>query len=162
MVHGAKAEVPRQEQIPEILSYDYENLYNIPTNELAYMIRIRTIEIKISLYRPFLYYAIHYPADDPYRQLIQPFVEKALQHGSAHIRGLEVRHLHHGTWYSLRTATAVALCIIAAAKCGFVTLPIVWAEDVKTQITLLRYWGGEASDLTRAAVVLQELLDEVA
>jgi hypothetical protein len=124
------------------------------------MIRGRTIDIKTWLYGPFLYYAVHHPADDPYRQLVQPFVDKALRYGNAHIRSLESRHRHHGTWYALRTGTAAAFCIIAAAKCGHINLPETWAETVQLQVELLRYWEEEAPDIAKSRVVLQEMIED--
>ena len=142
------------------------------------MVRGRTLEIQSWLYCPFLYYAIHHPPSDPYRLLIEPFVEKALVCGSAHIRGLEARHRHHGTWYEMRAATMAALCILAAAKSGVVDMKDGigagagrgeiwggmgeggWRETVTRMIGILGFWEGEAADLTRAKGLLEELLEE--
>ncbi|KAH8694612.1 hypothetical protein BGZ61DRAFT_588540 [Ilyonectria robusta] len=161
-----------QSNLPASVKYSHTNLLIIPSNELAFMVRGRTLEIQSWLYRPFLYYAIHHPSSDPFRPAMEPFVQKALVYGSAHIRGLGVRHRHHGTWYALRTGMAEALSLLAAVKSGVVDMGDGtgeyggmgeggWRETVKQMIEILGYWEAESVDVGRSKVVLEELLQDV-
>ncbi|KAL6412655.1 hypothetical protein AUP68_03860 [Ilyonectria robusta] len=161
-----------QSNLPASVKYSHTNLLTIPSNELAYMVRGRTLEIQSWLYRPFLYYAIHHPSSDHFRPAMEPFVQKALVYGSAHIRGLGVRHRHHGTWYALRTGMAEALSLLAAVKSGVVDMGDGtgeyggmgeggWRETVKQMIEILGYWEAESVDVGRSKVVLEELLQDV-
>ena len=151
----------RQTTLPEMLCWDQNDQKAIPTQELAAMVRSRTQEIETWLYQPFLYYAIHHPADDPYRPLIQPFINKNLELSRCIIEGSCFRHRHHGSWYGARSSTTLAFLIIAAVKCGHIDVPETWSHTVQTQIGILKYWEKESPDLAKARVVLQEMLDEV-
>jgi hypothetical protein len=75
-----------------------EDYWITPTEELAYMTRVRVLEIRTWIFRPFLYYAIHHPLDDPYRPLVQPFVDDALETARILILSQVHKHRHHGTW----------------------------------------------------------------
>ena len=161
----------RETTLPETLYYYDQNGQNdqnnenyqkaIPTQELAYMVRGRTQEIKTWLYQPFLYYAIHHPADDPYRSAVLPFVNKQFELSRGIIEGSCYRHRHHGSWYGLRCSTTSAFLIVAAVKCGHLDVPETWSDTIQIHIGVLKYWEKESPDLAVAKVVLQEMLDEL-
>jgi len=90
----------------------------MPTEELAYMIRGRVLEIRSLIFRPFLYYAIHRPFNDPYRALVQPFVNDALEIARAIIENKKARHRHHGTWYLTHSKLSLRpRLIIVGSRC---------------------------------------------
>ncbi|KEZ45571.1 hypothetical protein SAPIO_CDS1908 [Scedosporium apiospermum] len=55
------------------------NVIEHPPNEFAHFIRNRALACREWIHRPFLYYAIHQPPDDPYIPHILPLVEKCLE-----------------------------------------------------------------------------------
>jgi len=112
------------------MRYNHDNLSIIPSDELAYMVRGRLIEIKSWIFRPFLFYAIHHRPSDPYHLLIQQYVEKSVETAILNVGGILAapRHRHHGTWYSMRNASASAFILVAAAKSGWIKIEDGWEE----------------------------------
>ncbi|KAF4976381.1 hypothetical protein FZEAL_6942 [Fusarium zealandicum] len=129
-----------------------------PTGELPFMIRARVLEIRLWVYRPFLYYAIHNPPDGPFQSLLRPFVEKALMYTFRILNDCPTRHRHHGVWFSIRTGISAALSILAAGRCGNLPLPVGWTGIVRATITKLEYWEAEAPGLSQALEVLNAYL----
>ena len=89
--------------MPDSLRYDQQDLRIRPEGELPYVIRARVVEIRSWICRPFLFYAVHQPADDPNQRLIRGFVHDSLELSFCVIESVAHRHRHHGTWYALRS-----------------------------------------------------------
>ncbi|KAE9373064.1 hypothetical protein N431DRAFT_336998 [Stipitochalara longipes BDJ] len=145
--------------LPSAIRYS-EDYSCTPTEELAYMTRGRVLEIRSLIFRPFLYYAVHHPFNDPYRKLVQPFIDDALETARVIIETKKARHRHHGTWFALRSSTAEALCLIAAKRCGNIEMPLGWRHTIQTQIDTLRYWEGESAELPKARELLITMMME--
>lgn len=90
----------------------------IPDDGLAYMTRARQLNYMIWLITPFLYYAIHNAPNDRFQQVIQSYVERALEYAIAIIKFLSVRHRHHGILYGFRTGATASFQVLAARKVG--------------------------------------------
>ena len=139
---------------PQINNHDG----NMPPNELAHCIQSRTISCHEWICRPFLYYVIHQPADDPYMSGAMPLAEKCLDliiQGQLHIQAY---HRHHGTWYVARNSMTRALLLVAAARSGKIKLPERSKEIVDMARETLQWWSTEAPDLKWASDVLDAVL----
>lgn len=126
-------------------------------NELAAYIHTRASSFREWIHRPFLYYVIHQPADDPYLPLALPLAQRSL---ALCIEGQKLPypyHRHHGTWLIGRAMLTRALMILAAARSGRLELPGDWTEAVEVAAKTLRWWEGEAPDFGSAADVLEGL-----
>lgn len=150
----------RYQGLPKAIKYNQEDYSDIPDEELAHVTRGRALEIYTWLFRPFLYYAIHRPANDPHRAAVQGFVDSAIKIARGTIGEGILHHRHHGTWFHLRNGTSAALSILAAHKCGHIELPPDWREVVRTQISVLEFWEKESPDITKAKDVLTTLILE--
>lgn len=112
------------ECLPHLVRYHedgQETQAQIPQEELPYMLRVRCLEIRALICRPFLFYMVHnVPAADDHdhdqRSVLRPFISQALYCSRQLIESISLRHRHHGTWYTLRLSTICALSIYAAAK----------------------------------------------
>ena len=134
----------------------------MPQGELAHVTRGRALEIYTWLFRPFLYHAIHHPANHPDRASVQQFVDNALRMARATIEGGILRHRHHGTWFHLRSGISSALSLIAAHRCGHINLPPDWREVVWTQMSILDFWAKESCDIAKAKDMLNTMMVECA
>jgi len=150
------------EGLPVAIKYNQEDYSDMPQDELAHITRGRALEIYTWLFRPFLYYAIHHPANDPHRAIVQGFVDSALKTARATIGEgiIHHRHRHHGTWFHLRNGTSAALSMIAAQKCGHIELPQDWREIIRTQISVLQFWEKESPEIAKAKDMLATLIME--
>lgn len=127
-------------------------------NELAHCIQSRTISCREWICRPFLYYVIHQPADDPYMSEAMPLARDCLDlciQGQLHIQAY---HRHHGTWYVVRNSATRALLLTAAARSGKIKMPARSKEIVDMAMETLRWWATEAPDLLWARDVLEALM----
>ncbi|KAF9893075.1 hypothetical protein FE257_012486 [Aspergillus nanangensis] len=143
--------------IPPPISFNEREELN---HELAHHIRARETSFREWIHRPFLYYVVHQPLDDPFVAEAIPLARECL--------ALCVKqqlmippHLHHGTWFQARNSMTRALLLIAAAKCGKIELPGNWKQGLDHAFQTLRYWARNAPDLEKAADALQELMDDV-
>ncbi|KFZ02170.1 hypothetical protein V500_00408 [Pseudogymnoascus sp. VKM F-4518 (FW-2643)] len=145
--------------LPSSVRYNEENRSEIPSEELPYMLRTRALEIRSWILRPFLFQAIHSSTDSPYQITIRPWVDEAIRCCIQLIEANSLRHLHHGTWYTIRLSTTSALLLCASAKGGLA--PNGWLQTVQLAIETLQFWENEGSgDSYKARLVLQELMDE--
>lgn len=122
------------------------------------MIRGRVFECKGWLYRPFLFYAIHHPAESPNWVVAQPFVDKAIATCLEGIILAPSPHRHHGTFFALRTSTANALCIIATARCPNLQghLDHSWSNQINVWARRMRYWQDECPGVREAIRIVDE------
>ncbi|KAL1847834.1 hypothetical protein VTK73DRAFT_10255 [Phialemonium thermophilum] len=133
---------------------------DLPAEELPYHVRGRVLEIRRFIYAPFLRHAIHAPPDDPYRETVRPFVDKALACSFLSIRGEPKRHRHHGTWYNIRNVAVCCLFIIGAARSGTIPLGGDWKEPVRSAVKRMRYWVREGPGVGRCIEVIESYLDD--
>ncbi|KAK7408949.1 hypothetical protein QQX98_008893 [Neonectria punicea] len=132
-----------------------------PAEELPYHVRGRVLEIKTWIYAPFLYYAIHSQPDAVYLGMVQPLVKKAITYSFLMMRHEPNRHRHHGTWYSIRGITSMCLFILGAVRCGTVSMPEQWEEEIRQAIRKMRYWAAEGPGIPRCIEVLETYLKDV-
>lgn len=163
----------RHECLPSFLKYNYANLDDFPTDELAYSIRGRILGIQASLYYPFLYIAIHSAQDQiPNSDISSPspsvateleLAQKAIDISLHIMRGFSIRHRHHGLWFSARQCIAAGLVVMAAVKHG--KLRILdgwnWRAVVEMAIDDLKWWENESPDLRRGANLLREVMNDL-
>lgn len=138
-------------------------------DELRYFTQGRYLQIKFLLYRPFLYYALHYTATTNRGDLALPgFVQKSLDSCLTVNSGLAMTHRHHGTWYGLRNAITAGFMLVAARLGGLVTTADTlqvgqvhenaYGHAILACLQRLRYWEAESTgDIRRASEMLQEL-----
>lgn len=137
----------------------------LPTRELPFVVQGRALEIRCSLYRPFLYFAIHHDSarSDPLHDLLRPLVDKAL---TWHLRYIDLHpttHRHHGTWYELRSCIANCLCVMAAARSDAVVMPRppqAWRAAVARCMDRMAYWEDEAPGIRRGVEIVNKVLSE--
>ncbi|CAI4216032.1 unnamed protein product [Parascedosporium putredinis] len=146
------------EQLPGPIQFDWDIR---PRDELGYMVYGRALEIRLAIYRPFLYLAIHEPTNHASMASILPLVEKAILDNFRGLSSLLIRHRHHGTWYGIRGLTAAAICILGAALSQRVPLPSDWERSVRQGIISLQYWEHELPEVARIVAVLEELIARV-
>ncbi|KAH6892564.1 vegetative cell wall protein gp1 [Thelonectria olida] len=127
-------------------------------NELAYLVHGRAISCREWIHRPFLYYVIHQPLDDPFISQAMPLAEKCLELCVECQFRVQRFHRHHGSWYIARTSVTRALLLLAAARSKKIKLPDRWREALESATKTVEYWAAEAPDLKRAAEVLNHLM----
>lgn len=131
-------------------------------NELVHFIQNRATSCREWIHRPFLYYVVHQPADDPWIPRVMPLAEKCLELSLELLLDANPHHRHHGTWFMARAAMTRALLLLAAVKSGrFSRLPERWKQGVDAATWALQRWYGEAPDLRKAASVLEDLVGQV-
>ncbi|KAJ5770235.1 uncharacterized protein N7511_002286 [Penicillium nucicola] len=149
------------------------------SRELSWALSNRFLEIRLWLYQPFLYYAAHHPmstastapdnstpplASDELG-IIQGLVESGLDCCDKILQARSLRHRHHGIWFDLRALVTASLIFIALARSGNVIIPSIHPGGLQSHLrrTLeaLIYWEGEAPDIKKARVTLDNLLREL-
>ncbi|KAH0431506.1 2og-fe oxygenase superfamily protein [Colletotrichum camelliae] len=131
------------------------------SNELVHYIQNRAESCREWIHRPFVYYVIHQPPDDPWIPRVLPLAEKGLEIAVELLLDANPHHRHHGTWFMARAAMTRALLVLAAAKSGRFRLPDRWKHAVDSATWALQRWYGEAPDLRKAASVLEELMGQI-
>ncbi|KZL84807.1 vegetative cell wall protein gp1 [Colletotrichum incanum] len=145
--------------IPSQINWQNRELSN---NELVHFIQNRATSCREWIHRPFIYYVVHQPPDDPWIPRVMPLAEKCLELSVELLLDANPHHRHHGTWFMARAAMTRALLVLAAVKSGrFHRLPERWKQAVDTATWALQRWYGEAPDLRRAASVLEDLVGQV-
>ncbi|KAL4765046.1 Zn(II)2Cys6 transcription factor [Aspergillus foveolatus] len=142
--------------------------------ELSWAIGNRFLEIRLWLYQPFLYYAVHHY--DQYHKpppihteeestIIQDLVNSGIDCTLKILQARCLRHRHHGIWFDLRALVTASLIVIAFARSGTdsVELARIYRAGLRTHLTptleTLAYWADEAPDIKRAREVLDGLLE---
>ncbi|KAF5501129.1 Echinocandin B biosynthetic cluster transcription factor ecdB [Colletotrichum siamense] len=131
------------------------------SNELVHYIQNRAESCREWIHRPFVYYVIHQPPDDPWIPRVLPLAEKGLEIAVELLLDANPHHRHHGTWFMARAAMTRALLVLAAVKSGRFRLPDRWKHAVDSATWALQRWYGEAPDLRKAASVLEELMGQI-
>ncbi|KAK6210047.1 vegetative cell wall protein gp1 [Colletotrichum tabaci] len=145
--------------IPSQINWQNRDLSN---NELVHFIQNRATSCREWIHRPFVYYVVHQPPDDPWMPRVMPLAEKCLELSVELLLDVNLHHRHHGTWFMARAAMTRALLVLAAVKSGrFTQLPERWKQAVETATLALQRWYGEAPDLLRAASVLEGVIGQV-
>ncbi|TQN65581.1 hypothetical protein CSHISOI_09840 [Colletotrichum shisoi] len=145
--------------IPSQINWQNRDLSN---NELVHFIQNRATSCREWIHRPFVYYVVHQPPDDPWMPRVMPLAEKCLELSVELLLDVNLHHRHHGTWFMARAAMTRALLVLAAVKSGrFAQLPERWKQAVETATLALQRWYGEAPDLLRAASVLEGVIGQV-
>lgn len=143
--------------LPPSLSYS-QDLSDMPTEELSYMIRARMLELRSWIYRPFLYYIIHSKTEQSQGSIAKPFADQALLYSVRLIECNSIRHRHHGVWYTCRASASAALCILSAVRSDRIEIPMGWEDTVQLAIETLLLWEVDApGDLRKARIILTEL-----
>lgn len=132
---------------------------DVSDHELALIVRIRGIQCREWIYRPFLYYAIHQPHDDPHMEDVIPLAQECLRHCIDLVLTTPA-HRQHGTWFVCRSAVTRILMFLAAARSGRFELPDGWIEALNRARRQLRHWKSEAPDLEAASQLVERLVAE--
>jgi hypothetical protein len=107
-------------------------------------------------------------------------VDRALEYCFRIVESVAHRHRHHGTWYALRSGkqlcsytqevnnltcdfpgTTASLLVIAAVKCGHISVPAEWEIIIAKHIRTLKYWESEAPDIAKARLILEAMATEL-
>ncbi|KAK9322318.1 hypothetical protein V1517DRAFT_373947 [Lipomyces orientalis] len=83
------------------------------------------LEIKVWIYRQFIYYAIHNPPNAPCQNLIPPYVEKSLTSNLHHLHYQPVLHRHDGTLV-LHKSMHRRCSAFTAVRSGTIHVPAGW------------------------------------
>lgn len=147
--------------------------------ELSWALSNRFLEIRLWLYQPFLYYAIHRSVYDSHIHsdmfphspsaeeigIIQGFVDSGLNCCMKILQARCLRHRHHGIWFDLRALVTASLIFIALARSGKVDIPNLHPEGLRSHLNptleALTYWEDEAPDIKKARGILNELLGKI-
>ncbi|KAF6836705.1 vegetative cell wall protein gp1 [Colletotrichum plurivorum] len=130
-------------------------------DELVHFIQNRATSCREWIHRPFVYYVIHQPPDDPWMPRVMPLADKCLEVSVELLLDVNSHHRHHGTWFMARAAMSRALLLLAAVKSARFRMPDRWRQAVESATCALQRWYGEAPDLRRAASVLEELVGQI-
>ncbi|KAK7424101.1 hypothetical protein QQX98_000711 [Neonectria punicea] len=128
-------------------------------NELAHYVRARAFTYQEWIHRPFLYYVVHQPKDDPYIAQAMPLAEKCLDLTVQCQAMVHPFHRHHGTWFIARNSMARASILLAAAMSKKVKMPEGWRGVVESALLVVQYWQDEAPDLRKAGEIVRDLLE---
>ncbi|KAH8801414.1 hypothetical protein F5884DRAFT_513774 [Xylogone sp. PMI_703] len=157
--------------LPDSIRFD-----NLATDQALDELRMvtlgRSVNMRVLLYRPFLYLAVHFTQRTSTNTsvAVEGFVKKALDLCVEFNSGHAMTHRHHGTWYGLRESTSMSLMLVAANMRGLITWtsPLhdgmmqenSYGRAIRTCIEKLRYWEAESPpDILRAREILEELFD---
>ena len=147
----------RHRALPSVISFDIDIH---ATDELAYHLQARAMEIKERIYRPFLYRLIHAEeALTPDERIVHELlVAKHATTCSQLIHQWSIQHRHHGTWLMSRQSFACALLLLAAQRAGILAIsPERYEQSVQSSIATLRFWEREAPDLKAARQMLEDI-----
>lgn len=150
--------IQRSAHIPPQINFDHDGGFN---NELAQHVRVRAMACQEWIHRPFLYYAIHQPSDDPGLPQAVPLAEKCLDLCVQIQFIVEPFHRHHGTWFVARTSITRALLLLAGARSERLRMPERWKDAVRHAVQAVEYWAQEAPDLGRSLGVLRDLMGAI-
>lgn len=148
-----------QETLPHTISCFNMSLDLSTVRELQLAPWLRSANIKLRVYRPFLYCLAHrrdqgWPVGDALRQLAQKAVLLCLDP----LFNFGLKHRDAGTWFRCRETTCRALILICAGKIGLLqrmALEQHAQETLKVCIAHLRYWEAEADDIRLARQAIE-------
>lgn len=141
--------------------------------ELSWALSNRFLEIRLWLYQPFLFFAVHNPggttvpsplSNEEYTT-VQGLVQSGLDCSMKILQARCLRHRHHGIWFDLRALVTASLIFIALARSGNTSLPNIHPRGLRNHLSntleALTYWEDEAPDIKKARGVLENLLREM-
>ena len=147
--------------------------------ELSWALSNRFLEIRLWLYQPFLFFAVHHPTgtaptftdvlpspmtSDEFAT-VQGLVQSGLDCSMKILQARCLRHRHHGIWFDLRALVTASLIFIALARSGNMHLPNIHPRGLRNHLNntleALTYWEDEAPDIKKARGVLDNLLREM-
>lgn len=175
---------------PAMQSYDNERTPNTRQSsmmdtqesismELSWALSNRFLEIRLWLYQPFLFFAVHHPTGIPSTTTnalpspltseefatVQGLVQSGLDCSMKILQARCLRHRHHGIWFDLRALVTASLIFIALARSGNAHLPNIHPRGLRNHLNrtleALTYWEDEAPDIKKARGVLDNLLREM-
>lgn len=162
---------PRQRSMPDA----QESI----SMELSWALSNRFLEIRLWLYQPFLFFAVHHPVGtiagvngvlpSPLTNeefaTVQGLVQSGLDCSMKILQARCLRHRHHGIWFDLRALVTASLVFIALARSGNTSLPNIHPRGLRSHLSntleALTYWEDEAPDIKKARGVLDNLLREM-
>ncbi|KAJ4263517.1 hypothetical protein NW762_006336 [Fusarium torreyae] len=127
-------------------------------NELAQFVKNRAIAFREWIHRPFLFYILHQPPNDPHYEQAMPLAQKCLELCVKHLFRTYGHHRHHGTWYIARACVTRALILLACAKSCRIPMPRGWKDALEIARWTIHRWSAEAPDLQWAETVLKSIL----
>lgn len=148
----------RCSHIPPKINFNQSEGLN---SELAYLVQARGMAYREWIHRPFLYYAIHQPADDPFMPQAMLLARKCLDLCTQLQLNTRSDYLHHGTWYQARSSANRALLLIAAFRSGKFEMPQDWKQTVQLALNCLQHWALDSPDINKAADIVQRLFDMI-
>lgn len=151
-----------QETLPLAISCFSKPLNASTVNEFQLAPWLRSANIKLRIYRPFLYLLAHgkdqdWSIHDSLRQL----AEKAVLICLDPLFNLGLRHRHAGAWLRCRESTCRAMIIVCAQRIGLLRrmdLEQHAQETLNMCIAHLRYWEAEAEDIRVARQALETMI----
>ncbi|KAL7912853.1 hypothetical protein GGI35DRAFT_441296 [Trichoderma velutinum] len=152
-----------QETLPHAIASCFEKSIDLSTvSQLQLAPWLRSANIKLRIYRPFLYCLAHrrdkcWPVDDAVRQLAQKAVLLCLDP----LFNFGLRHRDAGMWFRCRETACRALILICAAKVGLLQrmdLERHAQEALKVCLAHLQYWETEAEDIRLARQALEKAM----
>lgn len=153
-----------QEALPRAISCFKRPLDLSTVNELQLASWLRCSNIKLRVYRPFLYRFAHrqeqdWPLNDPLRQLAGKAILLCLDP----LFNIGLRHRHSGAWFRCRETISRALILICASKIGLLDsmgLEQHAHDTLDICLAHLRYWEAEAEDVRTAREALEIMSSE--
>ncbi|KAL7937549.1 hypothetical protein V8C35DRAFT_292779 [Trichoderma chlorosporum] len=152
-----------QEILPHSISACFDKSLDLSTvSELQLSPWLRSANIKLRIYRPFLYCLAHkrdqcWPVEDALRQLAQKAVLLCLDP----LFNFGLRHRNAGTWFRCRDTACRALTLVCAGKIGLLqrmALEEHAQETLKVCLAHLRYWEAESDDIRQARQALENII----
>lgn len=151
-----------QEALPSAISCFSQppNLSTISEFQLAAW--LRSANIKLRVYRPFLYLLAHAQDQDwSMNGSLRQLAERAVLLSLDPLFNIGLRHRHAGAWLRCRETTCRALVIICAERIGLLRsmeLEQYAQETLKICIAHLRYWETEVEDVRLARQALEMMI----
>lgn len=146
----------------EHLPYTFENeSSHAPPDELHFLLRARSLELRERIWRPFLFRVIHAERRDAEEPRNLEYAARSLSLIFQYMDLLSIKHRHHGSWYGARQLFTKALLILAAAKSGKIPLPEDWISRIELVQVELEYWEVESPDLRMARLTLSQIFSDI-
>ncbi|KAH8127536.1 hypothetical protein LI328DRAFT_165051 [Trichoderma asperelloides] len=151
-----------QETLPGTISCFNKPLNLSTVSEFQLAPWLRSANIKLRVYRPFLYLLVHgQDRDWSINESLRQLAEKAVLICLDPLFNLGLRHRHAGAWLRCRDTACRAMILICAARIGLVSkmaLEQQAQEALKICIAHLRYWEAEAEDIRVARQALEVMV----
>jgi hypothetical protein len=150
-----------QKALPRAICFSQPpNLSTISEFQLAPW--LRSANIKLRVYRPFLYLLAHRRDQDwSMNGSLRQLAERAVLLSLDPLFNIGLRYRHAGAWLRCRETICRALIIICAERMGLLRrmeLEQYAQETLKICIAHLRYWEAEAEDVHLARQALEMII----